>query len=391
MIMRRSALVILLVLILAITSGCWDRREIEDRGYVIGMAIDKATGEQTEIQDTPQTAGQQKYRLTVELPKFRRTEGKKEVASAESHLIWSVEGESIFAMIRAINTKTYFGMYFEDVQSLIFSEAIAQEGIGDLLDFFLRDAEIRRKVKLFVAPNRAEDILKAKLQVEELNSDFIAKMTRNEDRSPYFNGKAELGEVAEAMRDNRSFLIPLVMVEGKEIKLARNAVFNKQKKMIGVLDEYEVNGTKILHKRLKQGVIVVENPANSHKIAVFELYRADIKITPHLEGADLRFSLEAKLEGTLGENAEMRQNNLDPKFIKALEAAIEAEYTRLVQLSYTKQQFLKVEVCQLGKLVYNKYPQYWKQIKNHWEEEIFPSARLDTKITVNIRSPVLKD
>lgn len=267
-------------------SGCWDRKEIENRGYVLGVAIDQATAEdgkgKKEFLYAPQGTGQRKYLVTMELPKFRKEESK-EISSAQQHLIWAAEGESMFAITRAINTKVYFGMFFEDIQIIIFSEAVAREGIGDIIDFWLRDAEIRRKVQLFVTPDRAENILKAKLQVNEVNSVFIAKLLYNADKSPYFSSKATIGEISEAIRNKRSFVMPLVMTSEKEVKLSRAAVFDRQQKMIGVLDESEVYGARLIRRELKQGVVVVSHPTDPGKIAVFELYEADIKVKPYLE------------------------------------------------------------------------------------------------------------
>ncbi len=390
---RRLLVVIFLILMIMSISGCWDRKEIENRGYVLGVGIDHATNEggkrKKEFLYSPQGAGQRKYLVTMELPKFRK-EASKEISSAQQHLIWAGEGESMFAIARAINTKVYFGMFFEDIQIMVFSEAVAREGIGDIVDFWLRDAEVRRKVKLFVTPDRAEDILKAKLQVDEVNSTFIAKLVKNADRSPYYASMAVLGDISEAIRGKRSFVVPLVMVEEQEVKLAKGAIFDRRQQMIGELDEFELYGAKLLRQELKQGVVVVPHPTDTNKIAVFELYEADIKVKPHIEDNKLRFSLEAKFVGTLGETQNSRQDALDPEFTKGMEKAVADEYTRLVQKAYSKQQDLKVEVCKLGKLVYNEDPQYWKTIKERWEEEIFPTVPLDIKVTVRVRRPVLR-
>ena len=390
---RRLLLIASLIALIMPLGGCWDRKEIENRGYVLGVAIDNAAaGEEAgkkEFLAAPQGAGQPKYLVTMELPKFRK-EASKEISSSQKHLIWAAEGESMFAVARAINTKVYFSMFFEDIQIIIFSEAVAREGIGSILDFWLRDAEIRRKVKLLVAPGRAEDILKASLQVDEVNSIFIAKVTQNAARSPYFPSKATVGEISEAIRRKRSFLVPFVLVEGKEVKLAKAAVFDRRQRMIGELDEFEVYGGKLIRRELKQGVVVVANPADPRKIAVFELYEADIAVTPRLEGNNLRFSLEARFVGTLGESQVTGQDAIDPEFTKAVEQAVAAEYTRLAKKAYSRQQALRVEILGLGKRVYNRYPQYWKSVKDRWEEEIFPAVPIDIKIDVSVRRPVLK-
>ncbi len=390
---RRLLLAVSLIALILPLGGCWDRKEIENRGYVLGVAIDHAApGEGTgkkEFLAAPQGTGRRKYLVTMELPKFRK-EADKEISSAKQHLLWAAEGESMFAVARAINTKVYFAMFFEDIQTMVFSEAVAREGIGGLIDFWLRDAEVRRKVKLFVAPGRAEDVLKADLKVDEVNSIFIAKLPNNAERSPYFPSKATVGEISEALRGKRSFVLPFVLVEGKEVKLAKAAVFDRRQRMIGELDEFEVYGAKLIRRELKQGVVVVANPASPGKIAVFELYEADINVTPRLERGKLRFSLEARFVGTLGETQSVGQDALDPAFTTAMEQAVAAEYARMARKVYDRQQALKVEILGLGKLVYNRYPEYWKSIKDRWEEEIFPAVPIDINIQITVRRPVLK-
>lgn len=172
-------------------------------GVAIDHAIPTAPKGNSDLMYAPQ-AGSRKYRVSYELPKFRKEESGEQSKAAD-HFVWAAEGESMFAIARSVNTKTYFGMFFEDIQTIIFSESIAREGIKDLLDFWQRDAEMRRRVNLFVTPGRAEEILKAESVVKEVNSVFIAKITRNVDRSPYFASKTELGQVSKALRLKRSF------------------------------------------------------------------------------------------------------------------------------------------------------------------------------------------
>ena len=239
-------LTLILVVALLTTAGCWDRKEIENRGYVLGVAIDYTLApnpeEKHDLKYSPQSTGTRKFRVTFELPKFRKPSENQDINAGQSHLIWAGEGESMFAITRAVDTKTYFGMFFEDMQSIIISEAVARDGIADILDFFQRNAEMRRRVKLFVTPGRAEDILTAKLQVGEVNSVFIAKLVHSVDKSPYFASKVELGQIARAIRGKRSFVLPMVLVENQEIRLAKAVIFNKDAKMVGVLDDLEVIG-----------------------------------------------------------------------------------------------------------------------------------------------------
>jgi len=389
----RNILIVILFILTLLVAGCWDRKEIENRGYVLGVSIDHVVSPEPkglhDLDETPQAAGQRKYKLTFEMPKFNKSETSKEVSKGQNHLLWSGEGESMFAITRMVSTKTYFSPFFEDLQVLIFSESVAREGVGDILDFFLRDAEMRRRTKVFVTPGRAEDILKAKLQVEEVNSTFIGKLAANTAKAPYFAAKEELGQIAQALRANHSFIVPIIVVEDQEVRLLKGAIFNKDHKMVGEMSELEILGGKILRKTLKQGIVVVPNPADPQHIATFEIYEKKIKVDSHVENNQILFTVQAILIGTLGENMIHEQDAVDPIFTKAVEKEIATEVTRSIRAAFSKQQQLKADVTELGNLVHRQHPDYWKNVQERWDEEVFPMAQLDVSVKIQIRRPVI--
>ncbi len=389
----KTLLIGILFTLTLLIAGCWDRKEIENRGYVLGVGIDHVVSSGPkglyDLDKTPQAAGQRKYKLTIEMPKFNKQEASKEVNKGQNHLIWSGEGESMFAITRMISTKTYFSPFFEDIQILVFSEAVAREGVGDILDFFLRDAEMRRLTRVFVTPGRAEDILKAKLQVEEVNSTFIGKLTANTDKAPYFAGKAELGQIAQALRSNHSFIVPIIVTEDKEVRLLKGAIFNKDHKMVGEMNELEILGGKILRQTLKQGIVVAPNPADPQHTVAFEIYEKKMNIDTSVQDDQILFTVKVILIGNLGENMVHEQDAVDPVFTKAVEKEIAAEVTRSIKAAFSKQQQLKADVTELGDLVHRQHPDYWKNVQDRWDEEVFPMAQLNVDVKIQIRRPVI--
>lgn len=372
-------------------SGCWDRKEIENRGYVLGVSIDHVISPEPkgkfDLPHVTQEAGERKYRVNFELPRFTQGKEGEKGSGTEKHLLYVGEGESMAAISRAMNAKMPFSLFFEDIQIMVFSESVAREGIGDLLDFFIRNPGMRRRVKLLVAPDRAEDILKSKIQVNELNSTFISKITKNVKIVPRFASKADLGDISEAIRSKRSFFMPYVVLEKGDAKLTKAALFNKDAKLVGELDEYEIVGAKILRTVLVEGIFSVPNPANPEKLVVFEILEPKAEINSHLEGDKLWFTLEATYVGNLGENTEPEQKALDPAFLKDVEQALAAEFTHQVEAAYYKQQQLHVDISDLGWLIHRQHPEYWKQIKDRWDDEIFPTVPIDIKIKVVVRRP----
>lgn len=171
--------------------------------------------------------------------------------------------------------------------------------------------------------------------------------------------------------------------------MRKSAVFNKDAKRIGELNQLEVVGAKVLRDNLKYGVIVAANPANPARIITYEIYETKIKVKPVLEGEQLKLNVTAKFIGTLGENQETHQDAFDHEYANAAEHAVADEITRLTKIAYQRQQQLKADVSELGPVIYRAFPQYWEKIKDRWDEEIFPTVPLEVKVEVLIRRPVI--
>lgn len=382
------SLCIFMILALSL-SGCWDAKQIENHGYLYGVAIDYASPEPKGQYDLPhvtQETGTRKYRVTFELPRFSK---EKSGEDEQPHLIFVDEGESMFAIFRAIAAKTYFKLFLEDIQVLIFSEAVARDGIGDLLDFFSRDHEMRRRVKLMVTPGRAEDILTGKLQSEDPNSLYITRIMKNVRNVPRFAIKSDLGDVSEAIRNKNAFFLTVVEIENEDIKLTKSALFNKDKKMAGFVDEWELIGGKILNKSLKSGVVTLTNPANTEKLITYEILESKIEINSSIINDKLSFTLAARFVGNLAENTEIKQNATDPAFWKDIEQGLAEQFTRQVEAEYYKAQELKSDHLKLGGLVHRQHPEYWEKTKDKWNDEVFPTVPLNTSIKVIVRRPGL--
>lgn len=385
---RRVALAALLCVLALFAAGCWDHKEIERRGFVLGMAIDTPQPAAPAIEQYREIAGPPRYRLTFELPSLAKLKGGAESSSGSGsgtkHFTIAAESQSVLAAVRGTDARFNRGRFFEDLQVLVFSEAVARQGLGDVLDLLLRDSEMRRRCKLFVAPGRAADVLTIDLKSTELNSLYLSEITLTSDKVPYYGSKQDLGEISRALHSGRGFLLPLVEVDRNELRLTGSAIF-KNGIMIGTLDERETHGTKLLRNNLKQGVTPVPCPDNPDELAVFELFEEDIKITPHLDGQRLWFTLNAKLAGSLGENMCNGHDATDPAFLHQIETEVAQAMTNDVLAAYAKQQQLQVDASDLGDLVYRHYPRYWDQVKDRWDDEVFPSVPLEVNIQVTIR------
>ncbi|MPM37049.1 hypothetical protein SDC9_83654 [bioreactor metagenome] len=193
---------------------------------MLGAALDHASPETTGRYDLDrafQQAGTRKYRLSYELPNFKKG-GSGEQVSYESR-VYSAEGETVYAASRAISTKTALQVFLEDMQVLLISEEVAREGVKEIFDVFLRYPGMRRRAAVLITKGRAEDFLKRKPKSgTPLNSLNYPQFATTVKKVPTIASVSELGYFSDAIRSKQGFSAPIVYIEKDEIKAAGAAL-----------------------------------------------------------------------------------------------------------------------------------------------------------------------
>lgn len=144
MIKRKHRLLGLVLCTAVLLGGCGNYRELNEFDIVAGMAIDRA---------------RDGYKLTLELMKLEgdMKDGMQSVAVV-------LEGETIPQAVELAKARFAKQFQFGNVQVIVISDELARdEGIGELLDSFLRDRDIRETIQLLISTDgEAGDVLAAK-------------------------------------------------------------------------------------------------------------------------------------------------------------------------------------------------------------------------------------
>ena len=149
------------VLFLLIMSGCSDYHEINDTAMVSGIAIDRE--------------GEKSYRVSAEIIQ----PAGSDQASTGAKVI-SEEGNSMEDCLnRMVNSATK-DLHFTHCKLVLFSQKIAEDGISDFVDTFLRDPRFRADLYLaVVAEGKASDMLRVGEQDDRICSFDFASVIEN--------------------------------------------------------------------------------------------------------------------------------------------------------------------------------------------------------------------
>lgn len=397
---------------LTILTGCWDRIEIENRAYILGVAIDKyppipqtdreskletSEAEEEKFEMMELHSGEPMYAMTVQVPIIKKANltvptsaggsGGGGGGGGEASRTWDITqvGNSFFEMNRELASRMSFIPYYEHLQTIILSEEVATQGIKDVLDFFVRDPEMRRRTKIFISPGYAKSILDVTPRIEDYPSVYLAEIPLNSSVSARIIYRTDLGEAVQNIQAGLDFILPKVESTKDELKVCKAVVF-KGDKMVGELSELEIEALKLIRNVYKGGVITAQNPADTEGIIALEVTKVKSKIIPVVNGQKVGFTVNLNIEGNYAENINMdAYQKIDTEYLAEVEKVFSAYIEQqCVDTVKRVQKDFNADIFQFNNILKTQKPAYWKQVKERWYD-IFPGIDVQVKARVTIR------
>lgn len=160
--MRLPAMLLipLLLSMTVLVTGCWDRKELNDLGIMMGLAIDQAG---KDIKVTAQ----------IVIPSSMGSNTGKSSGSPVTH--FHASAPTLFEAIQKLTLSNPRNIFMSHIRVLIFSEKYAAEvGIGDVLEALMRDPGVRPDYYVMIARKAsAESILSTLTSLERIPADKL--------------------------------------------------------------------------------------------------------------------------------------------------------------------------------------------------------------------------
>ena len=391
---------LLLCFLCVILSGCWDRQEMEERHFVLAAGIDLADEGLTPGQKTEDTRnetfvqpnGKKRYRLSLQILDLKpgsQNSGDtdtKQSGKTKTFVI-SNTGESLFEMDRDMLGQVNKNLWWEHMQTLIISEAVVKEvGLKPIFDWFLRDHEMRWRIKVLITPGETRSLLEYQPNTGEPGGIFFANILRNHPKAIQIAGaKADLGFASQALDNNSDIFIPRIDLKNDGAKITGAALFKKDK-FAGYIDDYAVMGIKFIKGTEKSALITIKPPDYPNNIVVFEVFRHDTRLKPHVVDGNIYFTLDISMIGNIAE-IQLPTEKLDlsdSQNIRQLEILFAEEVKQAVLYAWQTAQTKKIDFLLAGVALQEHEPAVWEQIKDSWPDEIFPNTPLIVSVNVTI-------
>ncbi len=372
--MKRVISLLVLGATLLFGTGCWDRREIEERSTILVFSLDSAKG--IAVPDDTLAVSAQ-VAIPGGIPLGGSSAGGGTEKSPVS--IYSSTGrssrEALSNLQKRLNQKLFFG----HTRVIGVSDELAKDGLEPHMDILRRNPEIRRLLWLVVVKGDAANLVKFRPQLEQVPAFYLTTLFENDVRTGRMSN-VYLGEYfIRRSNGGQDPVLPYIEVTESDIKRLGVAVFQDDR-MVGSLSTEEdwaflqARGTPTASEEQR-----IEMPTGSVVLQVITRRR---KITHEWQDGELsihmRITLEANVVETLGD---IHIGN-DPNVLTQIGDRLAESVKRNIDAVIKKTQDWNTDIVGFGEYIRAFSPREWQSI--NWRE-VYPTVTIEVEPQVFIR------
>lgn len=404
-------------------SACWDKNEVEERGFVSGIAVDLANSpSMININEHPQPQENGKMQLQQDEEilnqnvdgdftqnnndKFKLTQqlivpsGLGQAQNSGGNTMPAFRnltqtGNTIIEMNRDMIKQAGRITNVTHLNVVLFSEAVASEkGVfADLMDIFLREKEMLRSVKVAITKDHAGDYLYILPENEKIPGMYISKLLENKSNLEIAQ-PLTVGDVQSLLLSKKSFAIPILnIVNTSTINYSGLSIYNEnKKKIVGMLTGDNAKGLNFINSKDQTGTLDIK--FNNHDVTL-EILKINSKLS--LKNNDknhLKFKNKIDVQAGIAEqygSLDIMNEHQYKKLKTELEKKITEMTTDTVSLL---QGNMQTDLLGLNTHLYKYHYSLWSSIKNDWEsgQHYFSKSnvKIDVKVTIEKPGNIIK-
>ena len=359
-------------------SGCWDYRGLNEITLVSGVAVDK----------DPLTGRYVVSCETIDLTQSLQEKGPtgKVIAS---------EGSTIFEAVRNAKKRLANKLYFGNAQVLVLSEQVVRENnLGDVIDWFLRDAECRETVHVMISQEkRASDLFRVSGTDQTVAAFELNNIVSKDPEFTSTTLPLEIYKVYNTIQcPGISSILPAFHVtqnEGEEVDELNGIAIFKNERLQGYLSSEDSKYFLFVTNGVKGGILPISSNNDGKNDVSLEIFENKTKPSFTYKDGKLKITLKVQTTVDLAE-AETKINTSDDQTIDKLEKAGAEQLKKRMEAVIKKvQDQYNSDIFGFGKLIYKKNPKLWETLSPGWDT-LFPNLEVEITPEIRIINTVLK-
>lgn len=384
--MKRWLALMILIPLLTLSGGCWDRTELNDLALVTALAFDK--GDNNQIQTTVQVIMPQNLSAGGAMGGGGGGGGG---GAAKRTTVRSEQGYDVADALSKLQRKTPRKLFWGQCNVFIFSDAVAKGGIREHFDFLARHPQPRERANMYVSKGKASDALELFPFIERSSAEVLRELSDLQ-----IGIRVSVEQLSMMLKgESQAAALPLVYIL-PTLKSAEpfqtipyifgTAVFKKDK-MVGEISEKATRGVLWIKNEIKEYTVTYKTKEADGLVSLKPV-KANIKLIPQIKDDRWTMIVKIKTEGDMVQNGTLL-NPMNPDLMAILDKAFADDVRERIESTiYELQQRLKVDILDFAKEFHRKYPKEWSKAKDRWDE-LFPKVETKIEVEAHIIRPGL--
>ncbi|MGN7941001.1 Ger(x)C family spore germination protein [Virgibacillus sp. 6R] len=394
--MRQSSKWVLILSVFVLLAGCWDRKEIEERATILGLAIDLAEEDEEspaithpDHEEMP-TSNLGKIKVTAQLAvpgQIPLGPSQGDSGSSSQDKVWIVEGigNTIDDAMQALQQQLAFQVFFGQLQVIILSEDVAKKGVEHINEYLRRRPEIRRTAWMAVNEKDAAKTMKAAPKLERIPAIYLSTVFEEAVKMGKFPDDDLGGFWVDLSNKGQDAFLPFITVKGKEnIEISGIAYF-RNSKMVGKTKPYQIAYFNGLTGKNPGGSVAIVK-LDEEKSVMFQSTKRKADYETKLKNGKPVFKVNVEVTGVIREKNTNKIKLDDHQTIRKIETIagelFKKEYVALIKETQEK----KSDILGFGEYVRGDLSTYWDEnIKttDKWKE-IYKDLKVEVSAKVKI-------
>lgn len=354
--MKKLLLSLITLLIIFLTSGCYNYKEINQMAITSSIGIDK---DETKNE----------YIVSAQIMNSKENE-----ESEDSQItVYSRKGKTIHEALRDLTLKSPRKLYGNHLSKIVLSEEVASEGIQNILDIFNRVTEVRNEfVVTIVKDDKASDVLKILTSTETIPAEYVKLSLKSADNNSGLTYTTKLDEfVSLYLKKGIDPTVPVLKIDKKSKKgktvdnitttdpiskiVIDSLAVTNEGKFETFLKKDEIIGYNYLRNQIQKMVIPVKCDDKNYASVSVQSNKTKSKIKKENNKYTVKFYINV--------NAIITEYNCSKKLTKtktleSLEKRSEKKIKSYIKKAINKQKNTKGKFLGIERLIYLDYPKY---------------------------------
>jgi spore germination protein KC len=347
--MKRTLFMIMYVSLIFLLTGCWDEHELNESGFVQGVAVDLDRDG--------------KILLTTQI--YKPIVGGSTTGKAGTFLNIQTKGQSIEDAIRKVPIQLGRKAQYSHIRVILFGEPLAKTiPIGKVLDFFIRDHEMRLTTKTMITKGKASNYLEFHPSIEPSISQQFRTIQESAFRYNSMTTNMNILELAIQLKSKVNDAdVTMVYLNDRKKVAVEGVALLKEGKKVGELSPSHTPYLNMLVNHYNSGVINVPCKSEKSVMESFEVTSLQTHITPKVKEGTVNARISVKIKGSA--TALTCTSMTTSKEVNLFQKSVEDVVKKGLRQTIDQLQKQKTDILGIGNELYRKHPDQWR---GNWDE-----------------------